>query len=683
MSPESSQQAQSIASSRDLLNEAITASKSTEQQQQLLVTGLVFTVPIILLSFVEFDFRNIVLLVLTTPVVFYVGAQIYFSAWVSLLAMRPNVDMLIALGVTAAFGYSVVVTFFGSGHVFYDTAAIIVTLIILGRYIEELASKRAREAVQSLDDFTVRKARLVREDQGEEEIDITKLRSNDIVFVKPGERIPVDGIVVSGHSSVNESVLTGEQMPEEKGRGDRVFAATINQSGSLRIKTLRTGDKTVLSQITQMVEDVQVSRVPTQILADSISRLFIPIVLLASAITFLEWYLLLGATVATAITRAIAVLIIASPSALGLATPTALIVATSRGMELGILIRKAVSFEILPKVTDILFDKTGTITHGKPEVTDVIPYAGYSKEGVMRLAASLEQNSEHPIATAIVRIAKENKGKLTEVREFQSLSGQGIVGIMGGQSILIGNQKLLESHRVNIEQARKDIEKLTKEGKTVVIIATELNVIGLFGIADTINPESVATLHEIKKDGIHPILVTGDNQETAEMIAKQVGIDEIDAELLPQDKANKVKGLQRKGKIVALVGDGINDAPSLKQADIGIAINSGTNILRETSDITLLKGDITRVKTAIDLSKKTSRIIKGNLFFAFIYNAVAIPLAVIGLLNPSIAAGAMAISSLSVVLNSLRLKNFGEEKLRQKLLTQLIKPRGKNMQEKS
>ncbi len=609
--------------------------------------------------------------ILATPVQFIIGWRFYRGAWAALKHGTADMNVLIAVGTSAAYFYSVVATFVPHlvmvggkmPDTYYDTSTMIIALILLGRLLEARAKGQTSEAIRRLTGLRAKTARIVR-DGVEEDVPVEDVKVNDIIIVRPGEKIPVDGVVTEGYSSVDESMITGEPIPASKKEGDNVIGATINKTGSFKFKATKVGRDTVLSQIIKMVEEAQGTKAPIQRLADQVAAVFVPVVIGLAILTFLAWYFI-GGQPLFALLNFISVLIIACPCAMGLATPTAIMVGTGKGAQYGILIKGGESLENAYRIDTIVLDKTGTITRGEPSLVDVVPMEGFTGADVIRYAASAEKGSEHPLGEAIVKGAKARNIPLTNATKFDAVPGKGIVAEAGGRIVMAGNAKLMELEEVPLEEMQKAFERLSAEGKTPMYVSVDEKPAGVVAVADTIKEGSAEAIAEFKKLGIETIMVTGDNRRTAESIAKQVGIDRVMAEVLPQDKAEVVRKLQAEGRNVAMVGDGINDAPALAQANTGIAIGTGTDIAIESSDITLMRGDLRSVVTAIRLSKATIRTIRMNLFWAFIYNIIGIPVAA-GilypwfhiLLNPIIAAAAMAFSSVSVVSNSLLLNRF-------------------------
>ena len=612
-------------------------------------------------------------LALTMPVLFWSGGRIYRAAWAKALRKTVDMDTLIALGTGAAILYSLAATFTpgilsGSGieaDVYYDTAAIIITLILLGKYLEERAKKGTSEAIRKLLGLQAKTARVIR-DEKELDIPVSEVQLNDIILVRPGEKIPVDGEIVEGSSSVNESMVTGESIPVSKHAGDEVIGATINETGSFKMKATKVGSNTVLAHIIDIVKKAQASKAPIQRIADQVSSIFVPVVIVIAIVSFAAWIFFGGGMVAftSALVAAVSVLIIACPCALGIATPTAVMVGTGKGAENGILIKDAAALENAHKVTAVVFDKTGTLTEGKPRVTDIIMAEGFAEADVMPLVLAIEKQSEHPLAQAVVNDLKKRKIEELSAEDFQAHRGKGVSATVQGKPVLVGTQRFLaEQNIMRCAELDAKAKELEQNGKTVVFIATQGKPNAIIAIADTLKESAIETVKQLKELGIEPVMITGDNEDTAKAIAVQVGIKRVFARVLPEEKAEKIKELQAEGKIVAMAGDGINDAPALVQADIGIAMGSGTDVAMESAGMTLLKGDISKILQALKLSRSTMRTIKQNLFWAFAYNSLGVPIAAGALypftgllLSPVIASAAMSFSSLSVVLNSLRLK---------------------------
>ena len=608
-------------------------------------------------------------LVLTIPVII-LGREFFKVGFKALVKGHPNMDSLVALGTSAAFLYSLISTVaigMGNTHLamdlYYESAAVILTLITLGKYFEALSKGKTSEAIKKLMGLAPKQARIMRNGQ-EVDVAIDEVQVNDLIIVKPGEKMPVDGIVVEGNTSVDEAMLTGESIPVEKTAGDAVIGASINQNGTIKYKATKVGKDTALSQIIKLVEDAQGSKAPIAKLADIISGYFVPIVIVLAVISGLAWYIA-GESGVFALTIAISVLVIACPCALGLATPTAIMVGTGKGAEHGVLIKSGGALEKTHKIQTIIFDKTGTITEGKPEVTDIVAVNGMSEEELLILAASAERGSEHPLGEAIVHGAEKKDLSLFKTQTFNALPGHGIEVTIENQSLLLGNKKLMIDHGISIDTVETVSDTLAGEGKTPMYIAKDDQIVGIIAVADTVKANSLKAIEKLHKMGLEVAMITGDNKRTAQAIAKQVGIDRVLSEVLPEEKANEVKKLQAEGKIVAMVGDGINDAPALAQADIGIAIGSGTDVAMESADIVLMRSDLMDVSTAVELSKATIKNIKENLLWAFGYNVLGIPIAmgllhVFGgpLLNPMLAGAAMSFSSVSVLINALRLKRF-------------------------
>jgi len=602
-------------------------------------------------------------LALATPVQFVIGAQFYIGAYKALRNKSANMDVLVALGTSAAYFYSLYVTVSSIGShmqmldLYFETSAVLITLILLGKLFEARAKGRSSEAIRKLMGLQAKTASVIR-DGVEIVIPVEEVRPGDLVQVKPGEKVPVDGVVLEGQSAVDESMLTGESIPVDKAAGDNVIGATINKNGVLKIKATKVGKETALAQIIRVVEEAQGSKAPIQRMADSISGIFVPIVVGIAVLTFLIWFLLvIPGNFPEALEKAIAVLVIACPCALGLATPTSIMAGSGRAAELGILFKGGEHLETAHHLDTIVLDKTGTVTKGEPELTDVLPYAGFSKQMFLELVGAAEKNSEHPLAQAIVKGITEQEGvALENTTSFEAIPGYGIRAVVKGHEVLVGTRRLMERDQISFEPVAEQMLSLEKAGKTAMLAAVDGQLAGLIAVADTIKPSSRKAIERLKEMGMTVIMMTGDNRQTAEAIAREAGIDHVIAEVLPEGKATEVKKLQEQGKKVAMVGDGINDAPALATADIGMAIGTGTDVAMEAADITLMRGELTSVADAIVMSKRTIRNIKQNLFWALAYNTLGIPVAAIGFLAPWLAGAAMAFSSVSVVLNALRLQ---------------------------
>jgi len=612
----------------------------------------------------------LVQLFLTIPVA-VMGYRYYIVGFKTLLKGSPNMDSLIAIGTGAAVVYGIFATIqiirgndSYAMKLYFESAAVILTLITLGKYFETVSKGKTSEAIKKLMGLTPKTAVIMRNDS-EVEIPIDEVEVGDIIVVKPGERVPVDGIVIEGTTSVDESMLTGESIPVEKNVGDTVIGASINKNGSIKYKATRVGKDTVLSQIIKLVEDAQGSKAPIAKLADVIAGYFVPIVMILAVLSGLGWYFFGRESAVFALTIFISVLVIACPCALGLATPTAIMVGTGKGAEYGVLIKSGEALEIAHKIDTVVFDKTGTITEGKPKVTDVYAAENITEEELIMIAASAEKGSEHPLGEAIVKHAGELGIKTKNISDFKAIPGHGIEVTIDEKTVLLGNRKLMADRNISMDKWEELSDKLADDGKTPMYIAVSGRLAGIIAVADTVKETSKKAIEQLHKMGIKVAMITGDNKKTAHAIAKQVGIDRVLSEVLPQDKAEEVKKLQSEGSKVAMVGDGINDAPALAQADIGIAIGSGTDVAIESADIVLMRSDLKDVATAIQLSRATIRNIKENLFWAFAYNSIGIPVAmgilhIFGgpLLNPMIAGAAMSLSSVSVVTNALRLRRF-------------------------
>jgi len=635
--------------------------------RNLLIFSAAFAIPAFIIGMVlmwmglDIPYKNYILLILATPVQFYVGYGIYKSAFGALKNKSANMDTLIALGTSAAYFYSLYAIILNPmADQYFEASAVLITFVMLGRYLEAIAKGKTSEAIKKLMNLSPKIATVIR-NKHELKIKIDEVVEGDIVIVKPGEKVPVDGIIIEGNSSIDESMITGESMPIEKNKGDTVIGATINKHGSFKFKATKVGANSTLAQIIKLIEDAQGKKAPIQRFADRISAYFVPTVIIIALIAFSVWFFIFHSTFSFALIIAVSVLVIACPCALGLATPTAIMVGTGKGAEKGILIKGGDALETAHKLYAVVFDKTGTLTQGKPVVTDIVPLNDFSENEVLKLAASVEQHSEHPLAEAIVNMTKEKKLKLENIKNFKAIPGHGVVGVYKNKRLVVGKPEYIKKS-INLKQIESKISELEENGKTTVILTLNNKLAGIIAIADTPRKDSIQAVKELQNQKIFVYMITGDNKRTANAIGKQLGINHVISEVLPEDKAKHIKRLQKKGK-VAMVGDGINDAPALAQADIGIAIGSGTDVAMETGNIVLMNNKTTDVVKAIKLSKITIKKIKQNMFWALFYNSLGIPIAAgvlfpfTGwLLNPMIAGGAMAASSVSVVLNTLLMK---------------------------
>jgi Cu+-exporting ATPase len=648
--------------------------KEIKRLRMELIVSAVLSSPLVmamLLTLVNIDlafFHNEYFqLIVATPIQFIIGFRFYKNAFYALRAKSTNMDVLIAMGTSAAYFYSIYNAFFVPAkdgmmmkELYFEAAAVIITLILLGKYLEAVAKGKTSEAIKKLMGLQAKTARVIRNGI-EEDIPIEEVEAGDLIVVRPGEKVPVDGKIIDGNSSIDESMLTGESLPVEKKAGDFVIGATINKFGTFKFEATKVGKDTALSQIIKMVEDAQGSKAPIQKIADRVSGVFVPAVVGIAVATFLIRYLAMG-SFADGIVSAVAILVIACPCALGLATPTAIMVGTGKGAENGILIKGGEHLEMTYKLNAVVLDKTGTITKGQPEVTDIIPLGQIEKGEILRLAAIAEKNSEHPLGAAIYERGRKEYDSIPDPDQFEAIPGRGVMAVIDNNVIHIGTRKLMTEKDISLGATEAAIAKLEDEGKTAMLMAVNSRIEAIVAVADTLKESSGEAIEEMQNMGIEVYMITGDNKRTADAIAKQVGIKNVLAEVLPENKAEEVEKLKKQGKIVSMVGDGINDAPALATADIGMAIGTGTDVAIEAADITLMRGDLITIPAAIRLSRKTMRKIKQNLFWAFIYNIIGIPFAALGLLNPIIAGGAMAFSSVSVVTNSLSLKRFNPYK---------------------
>lgn len=666
--------------SKNCLNEFMAPEKELKKLKKFVMIGVLLMIPVVFLTYVSIlatQLNHYVLFALSTPVQFWIGMRFYQGTVDALKHKITNMDVLIALGTSTAWVYSVIVTFLPSlfpfEQVYFETSTVIIILIMIGRLLEQKTKTKASMAVRKLLDIQPRLAHVYKNGQ-EIEMPVERVQPDDLLIVRPGEKIPVDGTVIEGHSSVDQSAITGESTPISKDVGDEVIGATINKSGMLKIKATKVGQDTLLSQIIKLVEEAKSSRVPLQRLADKISSYFVPAVVGIAISSALAWFFFGGIGLTFSLLAFVSVIIIACPCALGIATPAALMVGGGKAAENGILIKGGENLEIARKVNIMVFDKTGTLTKGRPSVTDIISLGEISSDEVLRFAATVEKGSEHPLGDAIVKSAKEKGFVIGEPQSFEAISGHGIKARYDGHTILLGNRKLMKDNGMTIDKIDDKMKELEKDGKTVTLISLENKLIGIIAMTDTIKENAVEAIKGIKRLGIEIVMLTGDNEKTAKTIAQKLGISNVLAEVLPNQKETMIKKLKSQGKIVAMVGDGINDAPALASADLGIAIGSGTDIAKETGGVILIKEDLRDVETAIEISKKTVSKIKQNLFWAFAYNAALIPIAAGALVPifganmysylPFFAAGAMAMSSATVVSNSLLLGRYDPKKTR-------------------
>ncbi|HLS60423.1 MAG TPA: heavy metal translocating P-type ATPase [Virgibacillus sp.] len=645
-----------------------------KKQERMFVFSLILTIPLLWTMVAHFEFLSFIYmpdilmnpwlqLALATPVQFIVGAQFYKGAFNSLRNKSANMDVLVALGTSAAYFYSLYLSFewlnagsIGSPELYFEASAVIITLIVLGKLFEVRAVGKTSEAIQKLLGLQAKTARVLR-DGVEQELPIEEVVAGDSILVRPGEKIPVDGEIIEGRSAIDESMITGESIPIDKVAGDPVIGATINENGSLKVKATKVGKDTALAQIVTVVEEAQGSKADIQRMADRISGVFVPIVVVIALATFFIWFFIVTpGDFRSALIPTISILVIACPCALGLATPTSIMAGSGRSAEMGLLFKGGEHLENTQSIDTVVLDKTGTVTKGEPALTDIMVMEGFGEEKVLQLIGTAENQSEHPLAQAIVNGVKEKGITLLEATDFEALPGYGIQAKVGDQEVLVGTRRLMNEHRIEILDSEATMEKLELDGKTAMLIAVNNQLAGVVAVADTVKDTSKEAIVRMQDLGLEVIMLTGDNQRTAEAISGQVGVSHVIAEVLPAQKSDEIEELQKQGKKVAMVGDGINDAPALATADIGMAVGTGTDIAIEAADITLMRGDLNSVADAMIMSRKTMRNIKQNLFFAFIYNTIGIPIAAVGLLAPWVAGAAMAFSSVSVVLNALRLQ---------------------------
>lgn len=649
--------------------------KEIEKQKGKFIFSAILSIPLLWAMVSHFEFTSFiwlpemfmnpwVQLALATPVQFLVGGQFYVGAYKALRNKSANMDVLVALGTSAAYFYSIYLSILSIGsdehmvELYFETSAVLITLIILGKLFEAKAKGHSSEAIKKLMGLQAKTATVLRDGQ-ELNLPIEEVITGDIVYVKPGEKVPVDGVIFEGRSALDESMITGESIPVDKTVGDVVIGSTINKNGFLKVKATKVGKDAALAQIIKVVEEAQGTKAPIQRLADVISGVFVPIVVGIAIVTFLVWYFVVSpGEFAVALEKLIAVLVIACPCALGLATPTSIMAGSGRAAEYGILFKGGEHLETTHRLDTVILDKTGTVTNGKPTLTDVILSNGFEEKEFLKLVGAAERNSEHPLAEAIVEGIKEKGIELGSSEHFEAIPGFGIESKVESKSLLIGTRRLMEKNNIDVGNILPKMEHLEKQGKTAMLVAIDHQFAGVIAVADTIKETSKKAIERLKNLGLEVVMITGDNKQTAQAIANEVGIDHVIAEVLPEGKAEEVKKLQKAGKKVAMVGDGINDAPALATADIGMAIGTGTDVAMEAADITLIRGDLNSIADAIFMSKMTIRNIKQNLFWAFAYNVIGVPIAALGFLAPWLAGVAMAFSSVSVVLNALRLQRI-------------------------
>ena len=665
-----------ILGDQNIDTEELIRQQEFHNQRKDLIIGLLLTIPLFLLSmsrdlglvgsWAHQPWVNWLMWALATPVQFYVGRKYYPGAVQSIRNKAANMDVLVALGSTAAYLYSLPILFeWIPGHVYFETSAMIITLIKTGKFLETKTRGKTSQAIKNLLNLTPDKALVVR-DGSEVSIPVSEVMLGDILIVSPGAKIPVDGVLISGHSSIDESMLTGESLPVEKQIGSDVIGGTLNKQGAFKFEATKIGKDTALAQIIRLVEEAQGSKAPIQRIADRVSAIFVPAVVLTAITTYLVWQFMVisppgpgTSQFARAMLNAVAVLLIACPCAMGLATPTAVMVGTGRGARSGILFKSGAALERSGRITTVVMDKTGTITNGTPILTDVgllrSNEGDITEDQIIRIAAIVEQRSEHPLGEAIVAEAKKRNIVIEDADRFSAIAGKGVKAIVGGKQVIVGNTTLFDDEKIKWSNVEGKISSLRIEGKTVMLVAIDGNLIGWLAVADTVKANADEVIAELNEMGLKVLMITGDNRQVAEAIATQVGIEKVMAGVLPGGKSAKIKELQEKGEVVAMVGDGVNDAPALAQADVGISLGTGTDIAIAAAPITLIRGDLAGITQAINLSKITLSTIKQNLFWAFFYNIILIPVAAVGLLNPMLAAGAMALSDVFVIGNSLRL----------------------------